>query len=356
MDNETVLIELAPDAGLNIENINGFKFMLKGINMAAAELTDEILSSGIAKKIYPVSPLSTKIKNAREKLNTDPIFEAGITGRGVGIAVLDTGLSPSADFGGRVTAFMDFINGRKFPYDDNGHGTHVAGIACGSGALSGGIYRGIAPGANIIPIKILDKYGRGNSLAAILAIQWVIDNKERYNIRLINMSAGTTEKAANVPLIRAAEAAVEKGIAVISADGNENFRSTVTSPGISPYVITVGSAEDYPSRRTYRSGGFRHRIYYQKPDIYAPGENIVSCLSPDYRFEGRAGASTKITDGKYIKMSGSSMATPMITGIAALIIEMYPHITPSELKSVLKQSVTASHGAPMPDISGIFRL
>ena len=356
MGSNVILAELIPSAGDNINNIKGFKFMVKNINMAVVEPTEEMLSSGLIKNIYPVSTMDTKIKNARERLNTDMLFDMGITGKGVGIAILDTGLSPTADFNGRIAAFADFTDNRAFPYDDNGHGTHVAGIACGSGALSGGFYRGIAPGAHIIPVKILDKYSRGNSLTAIMAIQWIMDNKDKYNIRLINMSAGTTDKTANIPLIRAAENAVNRGIAVIAADANENFRSTVTSPGISPKVIAVGAAEDYPSRRTYSYGALMRRTYCRKPDIYAPGTDIISCLSPEYRFEDRKGSEERITDGQYIKMCGSSMATPMISGIAALILERYPNITPKELKELICRNIIGKAGVPMPDVKSIFKL
>lgn len=355
MDSEIVLAELN-HTNKNVENINGFKFMLKNINMAAITLTDEMLASGIIKKIHPLGMLETRIKDARRIINADCAFEKGITGKGVGVAILDTGLSPIADFNGRIPAFKDWVNGKDSPYDNNGHGTHVAGICASDGSLSKGLYRGIAPGANIIPIKILDKYGRGNSLATINGIQWVIDNKDRYNIRVINISAGTSDRAINIPLVRAAEAAIDCGIAVIAADGNGTSKNVITSPGISPRVITVGSDEDYPSIRTYKSGSFSKRFLYRKPDIYAPGSEIVSCLSPTYRFDERIGAESMVTDCYYIKMSGSSMATPIISGAAALIFEKYPQTTPEELKNILTHCLCDNTRIPMPDIRKIFNL
>ncbi len=114
--------------GSGIENISGFKFYLKNINMAVITPTQEILSSGLVKKIHPLSTVESRIKNAREHLNADFAYQNGITGKGVTVAVLDTGLSPMADFSGRIVTFKDFINGKKMPYDDNGHGTHVRRI------------------------------------------------------------------------------------------------------------------------------------------------------------------------------------------------------------------------------------
>ncbi len=234
--------------------------------------------------------------------------------------------------------------------------SHVTGIIASNGALSRGLFRGIAPNANIISLKILDKYGKGNSLAAISAIQWVMENKNRYNIKIINMSAGTSERTVNVPLVRAVENAIDLGITVVAADSNSGFSSSITSPGISPGVITVGSSEDYPSIRSYKSGTYLHPVYYKKPDLYAPGSEIASCLSPDYRFEERIGAEKNITHRNYIKMSGSSMATPIISGIAALMYEKNPKLTPEEIKTILTSSLLDESQIPMPDIRKIFNL
>ncbi|MBE6008374.1 MAG: peptidase S8 [Lachnospiraceae bacterium] len=351
MDNELVLAELY-NTGTDPRSINGFRFMFKNIDLAVISLTNEMLCSGLIKKIYPLSTIESSIKNARERLRIDCAIEKGITGKGIGIAIMDTGISPIADFKGRIAVFKDFINNHLSPYDDNGHGTHVSGIACGNGASSSGIYRGVAPASHIISLKILDKYGKGNSLAALNGIQWIIENHKRYNIKVINISAGSADKSINIPLVKAAESAVKNGISVIAADNNSAFLSSVTSPGISPLVLTVGSASNFPSVRTFRSG----RSYYKKPDIYAPGEDIISCLSPDYRFEDRYSSRKNIINKNYIKMSGSSMATPIISGIAALIYEKYPRISPAELKSIITSNLCDGTEIPLPDVRKIFNV
>ena len=269
---------------------------------------------------------------------------------------MDTGISPIADFKGRIAVFRDFISNNKSPYDDNGHGTHVSGIACGNGASSNGIFRGVAPSAHIISLKILDKYGKGNSLATLNGIQWILENHKKYNIKVINISAGSSDKNVNIPLVKAAESAVKNGISVIAADNNSAFFSSVTSPGISPLVLTVGSASNFPSIRTFRTGSFSNKTYYKKPDIYAPGEDIISCLSPEYRFEERFDSQKNVVNKNYIKMSGSSMATPIISGIAALIYEKYPYITPAELKNIITSNLCDGTEIPLPDARKIFNI
>ncbi len=263
---------------------------------------------------------------ARLAVNADYAEELGLSGKGVGIAVLDTGLSPSEDFllpESRIAAFRDFVNEIPRCYDNNGHGTHVCGIACGNGYLSDGKYRGIAPGADLIVLKILDKMGRGSTMTALKAIKWLTENKERYNIRVANMSVGTSDRSINSALIRAMYNAWDSGICIIAADGNMGSgNSSIAAAGRSRKIITVGSVENP----------------FCSCDITAPGVDIASCMSPNYSF-GFHGRSRKKTIGRnYVMMSGTSMATPMISGAAALLIEKEPYITPAEIKRRLMGS------------------
>ena len=116
----------------------------------------------------------------------------GYTGRGVCVAVLDTGIYPHRDFDRRIVAFYDYIQHRSLPYDDNGHGTHVCGILAGSGVASQGRYRGIAPGCCLIGMKVLDRSGNGRKEDVLKALDWIIRNKDEYGIRIVNISVGTT--------------------------------------------------------------------------------------------------------------------------------------------------------------------
>ena len=260
---------------------------------------------------------------ARITVNAGYAESLRLTGRGVGIAILDTGLTPLEDFllpKNRITVFKDFINDIPQCYDNNGHGTHVCGIACGNGFLSGRKYRGIAPGANLIILKILDRMGRGSTATALSAVNWIIANKDKYNIKIAYMSVGTRDRSINAALISAMYRAWDNGICIITADGNSGGgNSSIAQAGRNKKIITVGSTET-PAYTC---------------DITAPGVDIVSCMSPDYSFGFHGRSRKKVVQNGYIMMSGTSMSTPIVSGAAALLIEKEPYITPDELKQRL---------------------
>lgn len=182
---------------------------------------------------------------------------------------------------------------------------------------------GIAPMAHIIAIKILDGSGRGSAATALKAIKWITENRERYNIKVANMSVGTSDRRINSSLAKALYKAWDSGICIIAADGNAGSGNTsIATPGKGDRIVTVGSYEN-PSPFC---------------DVTAPSVDIVSCLSPNYSFEFHGRSRKKIVGGRYIKMSGTSMATPMVSGAAALMAEKYPGITPDEIKAALMAS------------------
>ena len=285
------------------------------------------------------------MNNALETINADA--PKGITGRGVGIAILDTGICPMEDFtmpNNRIAAFKDFVNNIKKPYDDNGHGTHVAGIAAGNGYLSDGKYCGVAYESSIIALKILDEFGNGTASSAINALRWVYKNKDRYNIRVVNLSIGTDDQSISSPLIKAVNALWDSGITVVCAAGNDESRG-IASPGISPRIITVGSIEE-PSVFKIKSKNF---VYY-KPDVFAPGENIVSCKAHEFSFTGKRRSADNIVEKNYIMMSGTSMSTPMVSGACALMIQHGRGISPDRVKSLM---VNAAY---MPGKKGLLNI
>ena len=154
-----------------------------------------------------------------------------LTGKGIGVAMLDTGIFPHIDFAGRILAFQDFIYDRKTPYDDNGHGTHVAGILGGSGVAFHGKYKGVACGCNLIGIKVLDRNGNGEKESVIRSLDWIQKNRNRYQIRIINISVGTTQKEAHKDLIDAVERAWDAGLIVVAAAGNMGpGEGSITAP------------------------------------------------------------------------------------------------------------------------------
>lgn len=250
-----------------------------------------------------------------------------LTGKHVGVAVLDTGIYPHVDFGNRVVAFKDYISFRQDPYDDNGHGTHVAGILGGNGMASNGLYRGVAPGCGIIGIKVLDQKGNGNKEQVLKALKWISSNQENYNIRIINISVGTTQKDGreHEDLIKAVEDAWDEGFIVVTAAGNMGpHPGTITAPGSSRKVITVGSSDMLlKNQRISGRGPTDHCIC--KPDIVAPGNGIVSC--------GAGGSKTP-----YTVKSGTSMSTPLISGSIALLLERYPYLSNFDVKKRLKDT------------------
>ena len=221
------------------------------------------------------------------------------TGKGVGIAVIDTGIYPHPDLTyphSRIVAFQDFVNGKTLPYDDNGHGTHVAGDAAGSGFLSGGLYRGSAPDADLVGIKVLDKHGRGTQSRILAGLNWAIENKARYNIRVVNLSLGSGQsgtRSPEDPLRQAVDKAVDAGLVVVVSAGNNGPNpNTISSPGNSPKVITVAAVDDNntPTLEDDRIPSFSARgpVDGQKPDLAAPGEGIVGPSAPNSVMETKA--------------------------------------------------------------------
>ena len=250
----------------------------------------------------------------------------GYTGRGVCVAVLDTGIYPHRDFDRRIVAFYDYIQHRSLPYDDNGHGTHVCGILAGSGVASQGRYRGIAPGCCLIGMKVLDRSGNGRKEDVLKALDWIIRNKDEYGIRIVNISVGTTygHSTHRDVLIQGVEQAWDSGLIVVAAAGNRGpAPGSVTSPGSSRKVITVGSS-DLMTGRSGVSGRGPTAECICKPDLVAPGNRVTACAP---------GAG----NGYGVK-SGTSMSTPLISGAVALMLEKYPCLTNGEVKRMLLES------------------
>lgn len=251
-----------------------------------------------------------------------------ITGEGVAIAFLDTGIFPHPDLQGRISAFRDFREGKTLPYDDSGHGTHVAGICCGNGKLSGGRYTGIAPRARIVSAKVLDCGGNGSREHVVESVHWILENQKKWGIRILNVSVGAVNKIEdkNTELVACMEEAWDAGLVVVVAAGNMGPESgSVTVPGNSRKVITVGAYDDC----TFPNGCYSCRGPTDdcicKPEITAPGSNIRSCSS-EYFLNGK----------RYCQKSGTSMAAPVVSGAIALLLQREPHLTNVEIKMRLK--------------------
>lgn len=292
----------------------------------------------------------------------------GVDGTGVGVAVIDSGIVSHPDLtradgtGTRIVGWRDLVNNQSSPYDDNGHGTHVAGIIGGNGrtaTTTGGnrTFKGIAPNCNLIGVKALDAANSGPTDRIIAALQWCVDNRTTYNIRIINLSMGhgIGESAATDPLCLAVEQAHDAGIVVCCSAGNRGFNgyASVGVPGNDPKVITVGAIKHggYASRSYHRLCDFSSRgptliDRYLKPDVVSVGNRVTSLratgstldnLYPLNRVPPSAYGSSGTTT-VYFTLSGTSMATPTVAGCAALMIQRQPSLDPSTVKARMMKS------------------
>ena len=305
------------------------------INSLAVELPSEVLlkviPEGKVKMVWPDVKAQPCLDVAVPATGATQAHRAGLTGKGVVIAVVDTGIAPHDDLmkpEPRIVGWHDLVNGKTEPYDDEGHGTHVAGIIAGNGYGSGGKYTGMAPEALLVGVKALDGKGSGPISRVIAGIQWVVDHKEQYRIKALNLSLGAPpeEGYRTDPASKAVNAAWRAGLLVCAAAGNAGPRQrTITTPGISPVIITVGSISDQGTvprgddviNEFSSRGPTIDRL--PKPDLVAPGSDITSLK----------------TGGGYVAQSGTSMATPMVVGAAAILWEKNPELTPDQIRQIL---------------------
>lgn len=247
------------------------------------------------------------------------------TGKGIGVAILDTGIYPHIDFGNRIRGFYDFLSYKPRPYDDNGHGTHVAGLLAGDGRASGGKYMGAAPGCSIISLKVLDRLGNGSKEDVLRAFRWLSEYGRQYGIRIVNISVGTTcrTRQDHDSLLEGVERLWDEGFVVVAAAGNQGPRpGSITAPGSSKKVITVGSCDMLEGKGAVSGRGPTEECVC-KPDIVAPGNRMISCIpGKDY---------------PYGIKSGTSMSTPLISGAIACALEKNPSLTNGDIKMMLRE-------------------
>jgi serine protease AprX len=414
-------IRTVTDAGGHIETIykhfHGFTAILPLNGMEVLQAADNVFSIVEDRKVYGMNDLTTEVVHA-------DLVESryGLTGRGVTIAFLDSGIAKNEDLQfsgnymhGRVKALVNLSRASASPFDEYGHGTHVAGTAGGSGYegfTHTGIpyFRGVAPGADIVSVKVLGDSGSGYMSDVIRGLDWCIEHKRDYGIRIINISLGTFPDASYTvdPLCQAVEQAWKEGIVVVVAAGNlgrldltappgdtpreeideesdeagdedrdavpglrrnreepdemdDSYRSiadytgygTITTPGIDPYVITVGALNTVstvdPSDdviTSYSSRGPTLFDHVLKPDLVAPGNRIISLRAadsfldlryPDNRVSIRSD-SPEEPPLVYTSLSGTSMASAVVSGAAAILLEKEPWLTPDTVKARLMKS------------------
>ncbi len=273
------------------------------------------------------------MNHVKEIVHAKNVYNHGYTGTGIRIALLDTGISAMhPDFRNCNIIFRDFVNGKVSAYDDNGHGTHIGGILCGNGYMSKGKISGMAPNADLLVIKVLDHQGNGNTDEVLKALDWIKKNHNRFQIKLMNFSVGflpRAKKKEQDELLQAIDDLWDEGIMIITAAGNNGpDKRSITVPGISRKVVTVGASDDTSGNSTGLPFGYSGKgptaCCIVKPEILAPGTQIASVCHENIG---------------YIKKSGTSMAAPVVCGALALAYEKAPDITPAGLKLRLYQTV-----------------
>ncbi len=303
---------------------------------------------------------------ANDTVNAASVRSQGYTGKGIVVAVLDTGLRKThLEFQGKVVAEYDFVNSDSDATDDHGHGTAVSSLICGNyltasmwasyrpndqlGATSSN-YLGVAPDAKLIPLKVLNAAGSGTSSQLMAGMQWCIDNKNKYGIKVVNMSlGGDGQNDGSSPQSQLANAMMDAGIVVCIAAGNDGPDSkTIDIPGDASKVITVGGIKD----RTFTNPGenwiftlvYPYQMYCVSPES--------SCSSRGPTLDGRvkpdvvASAEDMFTahyasDGGYqAGVNGTSLASPIVAGACALIVQRHPNWTPYQVKEALMRTAT----------------
>ncbi|HEY3064061.1 MAG TPA: S8 family peptidase [Chloroflexota bacterium] len=280
--------------------------------------------------------------------------KGGLTGAGVTVAVLDTGVNPfHADVKSKVHPV--FVNPQATGYlDELGHGTHVIGII--NGRSAGDQYVGIAPDTRVISVKIADDKGAALESDMLRGIQWVYENKDRYDIKVVNLSLGaaTPQSYKQSPIDAAVERLWQAGVTVVASAGNRGAGKGTTwyAPGNDPFVITVGCLDDNQTTKADddSSCSFSSRGATQdgitKPELVAPGRRIVAPLASLTADLATQYPDRVTVDQEHIRLSGTSMSTPMVTGAAALLLQKYPALKPNQLKWLLTSSTHSYKGQP----------
>jgi serine protease AprX len=310
----------------------------------------QFIPTNLLKTAYPAAVQADKVWNA----------PTPATGKGVGVAVVDTGIDGSlpdfryseSDGSSRVTVSAVVNPNATTAADGNGHGTHVAGLIAGNGAARGagdplsGRYIGIAPEANLISVKVSDDSGATSVLDVLYGLQFVLDHRRDYGIRVVNLSLSSTvaESAATDPLDAAVESVWLHGVVVVAAAGNAGTAPDAVSfaPGNDPYVISAGATDDGGTRvfgddvvASWSSRGVT-QDGYAKPDVLAPGAHVVSTLAPGSAFEQLCAAC--VEDGAYFRVGGTSMSAAVVSGIVASLLQVHPNWTPDQVKGALRNT------------------
>ncbi len=354
--NSSDSVDLTPYASASTR----IRFRLSGPEEDAHLGIDNILvtyqttSSGGGSSLPPNFYLDT--------LDVRDVWDMGYTGAGIGVAVIDSGVSQDHDFS-NFGARLSFNPNSNTVNDVFGHGTHVAGIIAGDGVNSSGFYQGVAPDANLISLKISDETGMAYESDTVDAMQWVLDNKDTFNIRVVNLSiqSGTEVSYHLSPMAAAAEILWFNGVVVVAATGNWDGGPVYplnAPPANDPFVITVGATDEKGTARRNDDSWMTSSAVgvtqdgFAKPEIMAPGKDIISVLSNHSPWANQH-PDRVVNVGnsaQYFRISGTSMATPMVSGAVALLLQAEPNLTPDQVKYRVTNATYWVSGMPYLNI------
>jgi serine protease AprX len=345
------------NGGTKIENLPGnyfvaiingldLKLLLQLPSIESISIDAPMQASAVPDDFSDVSKLQTIYPKT---VQATDVWDQGVTGRGIGVAVIDTGVAQVKDFSGRLVAQQSFID-TSDTSDGYGHGTHIAGVIGGDSWSSSrsvqGKYIGVAPDSNLLNLRVADDTGQTYMSDVVLAFEWAIAHRVQYNIRVINLSMTSTvpESYHTSLLAAAAEHAWFSGILVVVAAGNRGPNSMYYAPADDPFVVTVGATDSNGTVKAtddwiapWSTSG-TNPDGVTKPDVVAPGRLIVSTLAPGSDFQQEY--PDRVVDRNYIWMSGTSMSTAVVSGVAALIFQAHPNWTNDQVKWVLAQTAT----------------
>jgi serine protease AprX len=358
---------------LSLPLINAAAFAVKGSSLAALAKNSNVAYISLDHTVWATSTVTDFYDQA---VLAPYAWSKNLSGSGIGVAVIDSGITSGRDFtlsnatGSRIVYNQNFAKGPNTVSDLYGHGTHVAGILAGNGLNSRGAnfrktFIGIADNVNLINLRVLDQNGSGSDSSVIAAIQKAISLKSKYNIRVINLSLGRPvyESYKLDPLCQAVEAAWKAGIVVVIAAGNEGRNDsagtdgygTISAPGNDPYAITVGAMKPMSTTTraddliaSYSSKGPTLLDHIVKPDIVAPGNMVISVLASTTATLVKASPANIVAPSSYsgnsngaasyFTLSGTSMATPVVSGAVALLLQKNASLTPDQVKARLMKS------------------
>jgi serine protease AprX len=293
------------------------------------------------------------------------------TGAGVVVALIDSGIGQNPDLSaGKVVTRVNFVSDNATSLDPAGHGTHLAGII----AANGQTFRGVAPDARLVDLRVLDKNGNGRLRDVVAAFDWLLKHRKAFGIGVLNLSIGTKQTSSyHADLLAAlAEAAWFSGVAVVAAAGNDGpVDGRVATPGADPFVITAGSFDD---QGTVAGGDDRESLFssrgptvdgFAKPDVLAPGRRVMSLRPIDGTprtatvqakddVSGRPVTSSVSFDPTYyVRMTGTSVSSAMVAGVAALVLSHHPDYSPTKIKGAVLGSGRSIAGSPRKAVDAV---